>query len=355
MIKRDVISVSLDASTICQLKCPACPTSDGSIAKSLGSGFLNVENFKKFVNENLNICHIELSNWGEVFLNPDIREIIRLAHEENIVLSADNGTNLNEVSDEVLEDLVQYKFRSLTCSIDGASQEVYSRYRVKGKLEKVFANIQKINSFKKKYKSSFPFLKWQFIVFEHNKHEIARARQLAKALNMEFFLKFSWNDLYGESFSPVINKAQVRKESPLGVADRMEYQEKYGVHYMDSCCKQLWLSPCINYDGRLLGCCVNYGKDYGNVFEKSLQVCLNNEKLAYAKNMLLGFKPPCEDIPCSSCKIYKSRMKYHLWIKEKDVNTAHIGGRKVNLLHNKLRTYCHKYLRKAGLVSFFVF
>jgi MoaA/NifB/PqqE/SkfB family radical SAM enzyme len=346
MMTIEPTSVCLDASTICQLKCPSCPTSAGIIAKSIGSGFLKFENFKKFINENRNICHIELSNWGEVFLNPDISKIIRLANEKKIVLSADNGTNLNEVSDEILEELVKYKFRSLTCSIDGASQEVYSRYRVKGNLRQILANIQKINAFKKKYKSSYPFLKWQLIAFEHNEHEIARARLLAKEFHMEFFLKLSWDDLYGEFFSPVKNKELVRKESRIGVADRIEYQAKYSAHYMDSCCKKLWLSPCINYDGRLLGCCINYWNDYGNVFEKSLKICMDNEKLIYAKKMLLGLNPPRDDIPCSLCKIYESRMKYNLWINEKDVKGYRIGGRRVGRLNNMLRTYCHKHLRK---------
>lgn len=346
MMTTEPTSVCLDASTICQLKCPACPTSRSMIARSLGSGFLKFEDFKHFVNENRNICHIELSNWGEVFLNPDIRKIIRLAHEKNVVLSADNGTNFNEVSDEILEELVKYKFRSLTCSIDGASQEAYSHYRVKGNLGQVLANISKINSLKKKYKSSYPFLKWQFIAFGHNEHEIAQARLLAKELNMEFVLKLLWDDLYGESFSPIKNKELIRKESRLGVADRREYQDKYGVHYMDSSCKRLWLSPCINYDGKLLGCSINYWSDYGNVFEKGLNVCMSNEKLVYARKMLLGLKPSRDDIPCSSCKIYESRMKYNLWIKEKDVQGYHIGGRKINMFRNRLRTYCHKYLRK---------
>jgi len=66
-------------------------------------------------------------------------------------------------------------------------------------------------------------------------------------------------------------------------------------------CYQLWDSPQINWDGKLLGCCVNRKKDFGNVFEEGLENCLKSEKYIYAKNMLKGKVRPREDIPCFDC------------------------------------------------------
>src|SRR3989338_4899246 len=64
--------IRLDASTVCQLKCPACPTAGGATGRRIGAGFLKFEDFKKFVNDNPRVAHIELSNWGEVLLNKDL-------------------------------------------------------------------------------------------------------------------------------------------------------------------------------------------------------------------------------------------------------------------------------------------
>ena len=137
--------VRLEAATVCQLRCPTCPTTQGEIKKTLGAGFLKLKDFQRLVDENPWVSQIELSNWGEIFLNPDLLGILEYAYKKNVALHADNGVNLNTVSDTVLEAMVNYSFRSVTCSIDGASDETYSIYRRKGNFEKVIENIRKIN------------------------------------------------------------------------------------------------------------------------------------------------------------------------------------------------------------------
>jgi MoaA/NifB/PqqE/SkfB family radical SAM enzyme len=76
--------ISLEASTACQLRCPSCPTANGVIAKSIGTGFLRFGAFKKLIQDNPSIASIELSNWGEIFLNPDLEKIIEHAYQHNI-------------------------------------------------------------------------------------------------------------------------------------------------------------------------------------------------------------------------------------------------------------------------------
>lgn len=65
-------------------------------------------------------------------------------------------------------------------------------------------------------------------------------------------------------------------------------KEKTGKNYMNLC-RQLWEFPVINWDGRLLGCCNVYNKDFGvNVFDVGLKEALNSTEYANAKQMLLG-------------------------------------------------------------------
>jgi glycosyltransferase involved in cell wall biosynthesis/MoaA/NifB/PqqE/SkfB family radical SAM enzyme/mannose-6-phosphate isomerase-like protein (cupin superfamily) len=309
-------SVRIEASTICQLSCPSCPNATGQTHKKIGAGFLKYENFKKIIDNNVWIRDVELSNWGEIFLNPDLLKIIKYAYEKNVVLRADNGVNLNTVSDEVLEALVRYQFHSMTCSIDGASQKTYSTYRRKGNFEKVIEHIERINYYKSKYKSEYPILTWQFIAFGHNTHEIGIARKMAADLKMNFFLKLSWDDLYTRTFSPVTDKNLVRRETGLGVSSRKEYLAKTGEEYIGESCLHLWKQPQINFDGRVLGCSCNYRGDFGNVFKDGLVECLNNEKINYARDMLFGIRESRDDIPCAGCKLYESRRKRSAWVKD---------------------------------------
>jgi len=309
-------SLRLEATSSCQLRCPSCPTATGMIRPILGSGYLKFSDFQKLLDENPWIARVELSNYGEMFLNPDLLGIVEYAHRRNVILTADNGVNLNTAKKDVLEGLVKYKFWSLTCSIDGASNETYKGYRVRGNLDKVLEHINKINHYKKEYRSKYPLLTWQFVAFGHNQHEIPMARKLARDLNMKFRLKLTWDD----GFSPIRDKDSVRREVALNVSSRDEYQQKYGVDYMRGICHQLWNLPQINWDGKVLGCCRNFWGDFGgNVFEDGLVPSLNNEKMNYARSMLLGETVAREDIPCTTCDLYVSMKANNKWVTRAEI------------------------------------
>ena len=124
--------VRLEACSLCQLDCPECTVR--LLEKKAPKdwlGYLKFDDFKKFVDDNDFIKEIELSNNGEIFLNPELDEIIKYAYMKKIKLRAFNGVNLNTVSEKTLENLVKYKFRLLKVSIDGATPETYKIYRLK--------------------------------------------------------------------------------------------------------------------------------------------------------------------------------------------------------------------------------
>ena len=329
-------NVALDLSTACQLKCPSCPTANGAIGKSIGTGFLTLADFKKFLRDHPWVSDIELSNWGEVFLNKELESILRHAHLHHVRLRIDNGANLNLASDQVLEALVKYKLRSLSCPIDGASQGVYSVYRVNGNFDRVIAHIRQINNFKRRYRTTYPVLRWQFVAFGHNTHEISKARDMARELGMDFFLKLSWDDLYTETYSPVRDRELVKKESGLGVADRREYETKFRRNYISASCHQLWLKPRINFDGRLLGCSINHWNDFGNVFTNGLEASLNSGKMQRTKDMLMGLTDADEGSPCLRCQVYFSMKKNNAWIKPEDLKLPDIESRRMNWLRDSL-------------------
>lgn len=294
-------AIGLEASSLCQLKCPACPRFTEAFGRTIGHGYLRLSDFQRIIAANPRIKQVELANYGEIFLNPELLPILEHAWRKKITVTADHGVNLNDMSEDLPEGLVKYGFFSLTCSVDGASQATYSRYRRQGHLDLVIENINKINYFKEKYRSSFPILTWQFVIFGHNEHELPQARQMARDLGMNFYPKLTWD----EEFSPIRNQEFVKREAGLNVLSRSHFKKLYGVDYMQSICHQLWDQPQINWDGKVLGCCRNFWGDFGgNAFTDELSVWFNNERLAYARAMLVGQAPPRKDIPCSTCDIY---------------------------------------------------
>jgi hypothetical protein len=305
-------TLRLEAATICQLACPSCATTHGRVKAQIGAGFLKFDHFRRIVDENPWLWEIELSNWGEIFLNPDIERIIAYAYERSVALTAYNGANLNHVRESVLEALVRYKFRAITCSIDGATQGTYEIYRRRGDLDRVLANIRMLNEHKKRWKSVHPLLCWQMVAFGHNEHEIAAAQALAKELGMAFHLKINCDPGY----SPVAQPDAVRKtvaETHLGTEELPGEGDEY---LTDDFCSQLWRQPQINFDGAVLGCCQNIWASFGdNALDVGLERALGGEKLHYAKEMLQGKVPARDDVPCTTCDVYLGRVKAGRWLR----------------------------------------
>jgi hypothetical protein len=137
---------------------------------------------------------------------------------------------------------------------------------------------------------------------------------------MEFYVKLNWEDLWSQPFSPVKNIDFIKKETGLGVSNRDEFKAKYGFEYLKKlCCLELWNNPQINYDGRILGCSINFWDDYGNAFKVRLEECLNNQKIKCAKEMLRGNQEKTEGIPCAQCKIYRKIKQSEDWITDKEI------------------------------------
>ena len=191
--------VRLELCTLCQLNCRDCyMRCSQSNYCSVGRGYVTFDAFKHFVKMNPFIKEIEISNSGEIFLNPDLEKILEYAFNKKITLCAYNGCNLNSLTERLAEALVKYQFKGLTVSLDGASQEVYVTYRRNGNFDNVISNIKKINKYKEHYNSMYPRLKWQYIIMDTNDDiiEIKKAKQMAKELGMDIFFKRTWNSSY---------------------------------------------------------------------------------------------------------------------------------------------------------------
>ena len=315
--------LSLEADSRCQLKCPACPTAMLQDKFAEHKGALKLEDFKIIVDSNPRVHTIELSNAGEIFLNKELPDIIEYAFYNGVHLTAKNGVNLNTASDKVLEAVVRFGFRHLNIALDGATQKVYSQYRVNGKIERVLGHIRKIQDLKRKYRSPFPSLNWQFIVFGHNEHEIPKAREMAKRLGMTFNIKLPEDP---NNISPVKNEEWVRKIA--GAADRKEYLEKTHKHYIRGGCYMLWNAPQIDWDGSIHGCYRVPNKTFtGNAFEQPLSEWYHSEDLQYARDMLMNKVPEDKNSPCYECDLYKALSANKNWITEEELwtNRLRIG------------------------------
>ena len=102
------------------------------------------------------------------------------------------------------------------------------------------------------------------------------------------------------SFSPIKDSDMVKRETGLDYASREEYRMKHKTEYKHPCYQCLF-SPQINWNGDMLGCCVNKWRGFGNVFNQQLVDILQSDLYHYMIDVLFGEKEADSTIPCYYC------------------------------------------------------
>ena len=283
---------------------------------TMGAGYLKARDFAHFLDDSPEIREIELSNSGEIFLNPELPTIFRLGAEHGVRLDIGNGTNFNQVDDEAMEELVRCQaVHYMTFSIDGASQETYGQYRRNGNFDQVMRNLDKLIALKESYHSYLPHLTWQYVLFQHNESDVEKAIAMAKERGMEIRFKLDWDT--NAKFQPK-DPEKLTELTGLHLFSASTYREEQNEKYMQSnICQGMLFQPQINYDGRLLGCCGVYQYDWSiNVFETGLYPAVNSRAYKDAICMLLGGALADDpSTPCGGCWMmpeFRAGMKMRL-------------------------------------------
>jgi hypothetical protein len=309
-----VVSVGVEVCSVCQLACPGCPTQQGGKEALVGAGMLDPDRFRAFLDRNPGLERVELAAYGEVFLHKRLPEILACAAERGVATSIGCGANLNHAPEESLEAVVRYGVTRIRCAIDGATNASYRTYRVNGDLRRVIANIKIINRYKRLYKTAAPELIYQFVVFGHNEHETKAAAVLARMLDMKIFFRLNASP----ELHPVRDRWHVR--GLLGYADREEYTERRKEGLCRELCAHMWTRPQINWDGRLMGCQRNEWSAYADdALGGDLLASCNNERMTYARRMLLGEAPPRDDVPCTRCEVYADMVRFDNFIQAAEI------------------------------------
>ena len=311
--------IRLDFCSRCQLRCIECGQATGKWwVNGLKPRSLQTDNLTKLIETNPQIKLIETGNQGEAILNPNFAELLMICKSHNVETQLKTGVNFNYVSDATLEAIVDCGMKELSFSIDGASQATYKQYRIGGNFDQVVENIRRLNAVKKSRGSKRPALRWQFVVFGHNEHEIEKAREMAKTLGMNFFPKMNCKP----DVSPVRDRLRVTKSTGWGdVVDREEYKRATKRHYMGTACLQCFSRPQITPDGQLLACCKNMCSPVGsmNVFRDGLQQTINSHEAESMRRAVMGENIGETPRACARCSIWQWMKESGLWVTKKDV------------------------------------
>ncbi len=279
------ISISIEPTTSCNLRCPECPSGLRAFTRPIG--MLNEDFFKKTINElHKELLYLIFYFQGEPYLNPDFLKMVKYANAKNIYTAT--STNAHYLTDENAKLTVESGLDRLIISIDGTTQDVYEQYRIGGKLEKVLQGTRNIVKWRKELNSKKPFIFFQFLVVKPNEHQIEAIKKLADEIGVDE-VRFKTAQVYdyenGNSLIPTIDKYSRYKKKDDGT-----YTIKNKL--MDHCWK-LWHACVITWDGIVVPCC--FDKDathrFGDLKKDSFKTIWHNERYNnFRKQIIKGRK-----------------------------------------------------------------
>ncbi len=266
------ISIAIEPTTSCNLRCPECPSGLRSFTRN--TGMLEKDFFLKVIDEiHKDILYLIFYFQGEPYLNPDFLDMVKYASSKNIYTAT--STNAHYLNDVNAKKTIESGLDRLIISIDGTTQETYESYRIGGKLEKVIEGAKNIVKWKKELKSKTPHTVFQFLVVKPNEHQVEDVKKLAKEIGIdEVGLKTAqvYDYEHGNSLIPDIEEYSRYKKMSDG-----SYKIK---NNLDHHCWKLWHSCVVTWDGIVVPCCFDKDAEHrlGNLQKESFSSIWQNEK-----------------------------------------------------------------------------
>ena len=288
------ISISVEPTTSCNLRCPECPSGLRSFTRP--RGMLDKGFFHKTIDEIYkDLLYLIFYFQGEPYLNRDFLEMVKYASSKGIYTAT--STNAHYLTDEVARKTVESGLDRLIISIDGTTQEVYQQYRRGGNIEKVIQGARNIVKWKKELKSKTPFVFFQFLVVKPNEHQIEDIKKLAVDVGVDE-VRFKTAQVYDYENDP-------NQLIPENEKFSRYKKDKDGKHTsknkLANHCWKLWHANVITWDGMVVPCCFDKDAKHqlGDLKNQSFKEIWHNQKYKHFRSELMDSRKNI-DI-CANC------------------------------------------------------
>jgi radical SAM protein with 4Fe4S-binding SPASM domain len=241
------MTISIEPTTACNLRCPECPSGLRSFTRETGN--MKTDFYRGVIDElSQKLFYLIFYFQGEPYINPRFLEMVNYAHKKGIyTITSTNGHFLDA---ENAKKTIASGLDRIIISVDGATQEVYEKYRKEGSLKTVLDGARNLVEAKRKAKSSTPHIVFQMLVVKPNEHQIDDVKRLAIEIGVDE-VKLKTAQVYdyreGNKLIPSISKYSRYYEDSSGhwhVKNKLLNQ-----------CWKLWHACVITWDGLVVPCC----------------------------------------------------------------------------------------------------
>jgi len=284
------IYLMIEPTNICNLKCPMCPSGNGTMKRA--SGRLDLDTYKKILDEIGDyILIVQLWNQGEPFINKSFLDFVQYANSKGCMTqTSTNGHYIR--TDDQAEEVIKSGLDQLIFSMDGTNKESYEKYRVGGSFDLVIETLERLAKAKERLNSKTPLVELQFVIFKHNENEMNELVEIARKNNVNR-ISFKTAQVYSveqaENFLP--EKKEFSRYNFDG--DQFEMRGK-----IKNWCRRLWLFSTVNWEGSITPCCFDKDSEYAfaNINETNFKSTWKKKGyMKFRKNVMTNRKsiPMC--------------------------------------------------------------
>lgn len=288
----------LDTGNVCNLRCPFCPT--GVNAPGVARGLMTRRDFDVILEKIApHARFISMVNWNEPFLNKNLLYFASRCDALGIQTHIDSNLCVKRWSEKEAEAIVTSGLNSILASIDGATQDSYSKYRVRGNLQMALDNLRALQAAKRKLGVERPFVGWAFYVNKFNEDEIALARKMARDIGVDIWFKLlscndpSWRSKYHFDPDPSVLATPPWVGSIYPDWRAPSIVEKPLHPKLPGVCVLPFGFMVINFNGDVFPCDVVYGEQYrlGNLITQSVDEIWFGREYVKCRSFLRNFGP----------------------------------------------------------------
>ncbi|MBF0155637.1 MAG: SPASM domain-containing protein [Magnetococcales bacterium] len=260
------VSLNLESTAKCNLKCPMCPRTD-YMTRDVGN--MDLAFYRRIVAE-IDPVFIALAQFGEPFLHPQLEEMVAFAAERGSVTRI--TTNATAFTARRLKSLIQAGASHFLISLDSCDRETYERIRVGARFDHVMENIRLLLEVARGFGERAPVISFNVTLTRENAGEIPAMIAFCRR---EFGLSptFSKSYTYGEA---ALRESAIHTWPPAHAAIRAGYDLGRELGLPEVCdnlrtlhndihhpvrgyrpCFWPYFTTNVTWDGRVYPCC-NY-------------------------------------------------------------------------------------------------
>lgn len=287
------ISIAIEPTTSCNLRCPECPSGLRSFTRP--TGMLQRGMFEDIIGQlSDTLTYLTFYFQGEPYLHSNFLDMVTFAAKNRIYTAT--STNAHYLKDDVARATVESGLDRLIISIDGTTQDTYASYRIGGSFEKVIEGTGNVIRWKRLLRSRKPHVVFQYLVVKPNEHQVPEVFALARKVGVDE-VKLKTAQIYdfknGSPLMPVNEKYSRYRKNGNGT-----YEIK---NQLLNHCWKMWQSCVITWDGKVVPCCFDKDAHFvlGDLTKQNFKEVWRSERYHEFRTSLLRSRSEIEI--CRNC------------------------------------------------------